>query len=298
MNRLLPIASLFLATMIAGADTPRATHQQSRKIGDSKATKCQSLCHFCLNAAGDILACDEGASVVRVITPQDQLKAAWQMPFAPQAIALRADGSCVVTGSAKVALVSPAGKVLKTAALPVSNKYSRAPGVAIIKDDIFVCSRAGMSFSVFRFTKELADCKEIITGLRGCCGCQDIGANSNELYVVENAKHHVMRFDRDGRKLGEFGKHDPETLEGYGGCCEPKNICFSPGGVIYTAESNNFRVKRWSADGKCTLVAMVKSPNVGCVQVAIASNRDGSEIYFLDSVASVIHVLTGPALGK
>ena len=298
MNRLLLIAAFFTAATIASADTPSATHQQTRKIGGSKATQCQSLSHFCLNAAGDIVACDDGDDMVRVITVRDQLKAAWKMPFAPHAIAARADGSYVVTGSASVAILSPAGKSLKTAALPAAGKYSRSPGAAVIKDDIFVCSRTGTSFSVFRFNKELGDCKEIVRGLRGCCGCQDIGTDGKELYVVENARHHVLRFDRDGNKLGEFGKHDPDSLEGYGGCCEPKNICFGTGGVIYTAESNNFRVKRWSTDGKCTLVAMVKSQYVGCVQVAIATNKDGSELYFLDKVGGVIHVLTGPALGK
>jgi len=32
--------------------------------------------------------------------------------------------------------------------------------------------------------------------------------------------------------------------------------------------------------------------------VAIATNKDGSELYFLDKVGGVIHVLNGPALGK
>ncbi|MCX6899901.1 MAG: hypothetical protein NT105_14520 [Verrucomicrobia bacterium] len=298
MNRPLLIAAFSIAVAIASADTPVPTHQQTRKIGTTKATESQSLSHFCLNAAGDIVACDDGDDVVRVITMSDQLKATWKMPFAPHAIAARADGTYVVTGPATVALLSPGGKILKTAELPVGPKFSRSPGAAVIKDDIFVCSRAGTSFSVFRFNKELGDCKEIIRGLRGCCGCQDIGTDGKDLYVVENARHHVLRLDRDGNKLGEFGKRDPDSLEGYGGCCEPKNICFGSGGTIYTAESNNFRVKRWSANGKCTLVALVKSQYVGCTQVAIATNKDGSELYFLDKVGGVIHVLTGPALGK
>ncbi|MFA6561025.1 MAG: hypothetical protein WCV00_03855 [Verrucomicrobiia bacterium] len=298
MNRLLLIAAFSIAATIVSAATPIVTHQQTRKIGATKATQCQSLSHFCLNTAGDIVACDEGDDVVRVITTRDQLKATWKMPFSPHAIAARADGSYVVTSSATVALLGPDGKILKTAELPGAGKYSRSPGAAVIKDDIFVCSRAGTSFAVFRFNKQLGDCKEIVRGLRGCCGCQDIGTDGKDLYVVENARHHVMRFDRDGNKLGEFGKRDPDSLEGYGGCCEPKNICFGPAGAIYTSESNNFRVKRWSADGKCTLVAMVKSQYVGCTQVAIATNKDGSELYFLDKVGCVIHVLTGPALGK
>ncbi len=298
MNRLLLTGLFSIIASIALADTPSGTHTQTGQIGVSRDTKATKLCHFCVNAEGDILACDRGGNVIRVVTPQDKLKASWPMPFPPNAVAACPDGRCVVTGATKVALVSRDGKVLKTADLPVSTKFAGSPGVAVIKDDVFVCSRSGTSFSVFRLSKELTDCKEIVSGLRGCCGCQDIGTDGKDLFIVENARHHVMRCDRDGKKLSEFGKNDPGSLEGYGGCCEPKNICFGPGGAIFTSESYNYRVKRWSPDGKCTLVAMVQSKNVGCVQVAIAANKDGSQVYFLDSPSNTIVVLTGPALAK
>lgn len=298
MSRFWLITVLVISVVVTHAATPLATHQATRKLGATKATQNQSVSHFCLNAAGDLVVCDDSDDIVRVITPRDELKAAWKMPFEPHAIVAGSDGSYVVAGPAVAALLGPDGKILKQVELPVSAKYARSPGVAIIKDDIFICARAGTSFSVFRFNKQLGDCKEIVRGLRGCCGCQDIGTDGKELFVVENARHHVIRFDRDGNKLGEFGKRDPESLEGYGGCCEPKNICFGPGGVIYTSESNNFRVKRWSADGKCTLVALIRPLSAGCVQVAIAVNKDGSELYFMDRVGGTIHVLNGPALGK
>jgi hypothetical protein len=298
MNRLLLLAAFLIGTTIAIADTPAATHRQTRKLGATKATANQSVSHFCLNTAGDLVVCDDSDDIIRIITPRDQLKTAWKMPFEPHAIVARADGGYVVTGPAVAALLGPDGRILKQVELPVNAKYARSPGVAVIKDDIFICARAGTSFSVFRFNKQLGDCKEIVRGLRGCCGCQDIGTDGKELFVVENARHHVIRFDRDGNKLGEFGRRDPESLEGYGGCCEPKNICFGPGGAIYTSESNNFRIKRWSADGKCTLVGLIRPLSAGCVQVAIAVNKDGSEIYFMDRVGGTIHVLNGPALGR
>ncbi len=300
MNRLLFVCvlSVVSASSFADTPTPTPTHRQTSKIGISPATRAAQLSHFCINADGNVLACDEAGSVIRVITPTDQLKATWQMPFKPQAVAVRADGCCIVTSATKVALVDRDGRVRKTADLPVTGGYSRSPSAAAIKDNIFVCSRTSTSFSIFRFNKDLADCKEIVTGMRGCCGCLDIGTDGKDLYVAENARHHVIRFDVEGKKLGELGRHAPGTLDGYGGCCEPKNICFGPASSIYTAESSLFRVKRWSPDGKCTLVALVDSPNLGCVQLAIATNKDGSQVYLLDSPANTIHVLTGPPLGK
>ena len=284
---LLAVALFIAAAFNAAADT----HKQTGIIGASPATKAGLLSNFCMNADGDLLACDEQARVVRVITPEDQLKATWKVPFTPQGIAVRADGSTVVAGPGKVALLDKTGAILKNADVPGAKNSARSPGAAALGDDIFVCARSNSGFTVFRFDKDLAGAKAIVTGLRGCCGCLDIQSDGKALHLCENAFHHVIRCDRDGKKLSEFGKNDPKTLEGFGGCCEPKNVTFGPNGDMYTAESDQCRIKRYSADGKCTLVAMVKSKQ-GCLQVSIAVSKDGSKVYFLDSGANVIRVLT------
>jgi len=284
---LVTCAILALAAICAHAQT----HKQTATVGASKETKAAELTNFCLTPDGDILACDAKSKVVRVIAPDDKLKATWSIPFAPESIALLANGGCVVAGPNKVAILDKAGAVLKSADVPAAKNSARSPGAAVLGEDIFVCARANTGFSIFRFDKDLGGAKEIVGSLRGCCGCLDIRSDGKSLYACENAKHHVIRYDRDGKQLSEFGKNDPGTLEGFGGCCEPKNVTFGANGDIYTSESANCRIKKYSADGKCTLVGMVDSKK-GCLQVTIGVSKDGDKIYFLDSGESLIRVLT------
>ena len=267
------------------------THRESGIVAGSSATKATELTNFCMSTEGDFLACDGALNCVRVVTADDRLKATWKLPFASQGIAVRRDGCCVVAGPGKAVLLDKTGAILKSVDVPSPKNSARSPGVAVLGDDIFVCARSNAGFSIFRYGKDLSGKpKEIVSNMRGCCGCLDIQSDGKDLYVCENAFHHVLRFDRDGKKLSEFGKNDPKTLEGFGGCCEPKNVTFGANGDIYTAESANCRIKKYSADGKCTLVAMVKSKQ-GCLQVTIAIGKDG-KVYFLDSGENVIRVLT------
>ena len=276
---------------------PAGTHQEVDTIADSKDTKCKRLSNFCMNADGNLLVCDESSSVIRVITPKDELKATWKMQFKPQAICARSDGTAIVAGAGKVAIVGKDGKVTKTADIPTaSERPSSASGVAATKDDVFVCAYGGRTgFTVYRFNSKLDGCKEIVKGLRGCCGQQDITSDGKSLYVAECARHRVVKYDRNGKLISSFGKRDRTGVEGFGGCCEPKNLCFGPDGDLYTASSANARVKRYTPDGK--FVGVVGSPKstLGCLRVTFAINKDGSRIYFLDSGKNVIRVMARTA---
>ena len=293
------IAMLPVGTVQTVQSAQAATHEEVDTIADSKDTKCKRLSSFCMNADGNLLVCDAGSNVVRVITPKDELKATWKMPFKPMAICTRSDGTAVVAGTGKVAIVAKDGKVTKTADIPAASKYATASGVAAMGDDVFVCAYGGRTgFAVYRFNSKLGDRKEIVKGLRGCCGQQDITSDSKSLYVAECARHRVVKYDRNGKMIGSFGKRDRTGVEGFGGCCEPKNLCFGPDGDLYTGSSANARVKRYTPDGK--FVGVVGSPKStrGCLRVTLAISKDGSRIYFLDSGKNVIRVMGGKATAK
>ena len=291
---LLPVGTIQAVQTVQAAQA--ATHEEVDTIADSKDTKCKRLSNFCMNADGNLLVCDEGGSVVRVITPKDELKATWKMPFKPMAICTRKDGTTIVAGAGKVAVVAKDGKITKTADIPAASKSSSASGVAAMGNDVFVCAYGGRTgFTVYRFNSKLGDCKEIVKGLRGCCGQQDITSDGKSLYVAECARHRVVKYDRDGKMIGSFGNRDRTGMEGFGGCCEPKNLCFGPDGDLYTGSSANARIKRYTPDGK--FVGVVGSPKStrGCLRVTLAINKDGSRIYFLDSGKNVIRVMSGTA---
>jgi sugar lactone lactonase YvrE len=165
-------------------------------------------------------------------------------------------------------------------------------GLAVTDTEVFVVSLGsqGWGYSVWRMDHDLKHPKEIITGLTGCCGQMDIQAAGGDLWIPENGRHRVTRYDRDGKKLASFGKRDRKAADGFGGCCEPKNLAIGPGGDIFTAESGEpVVVKRFSSEGKFQNVVAIPKYKTGCVHVCVAASQDG-RIFILNPGESTIHV--------
>ncbi len=259
-------------------------------IGVGAETRCKDLNDYCLDLEDNILACEGSKQAVLQITPGDKLKATWPLGFVPEAIECRADGVVIVAGGGKIALLDGAGKKLKEAALP--GKATTATGVSGSGEDVFVCVQGGTGYAIYRLNAELGDPKAIVKDLRGCCGQMDFTARDGALYVAANCAFKVQKYDREGKKLAEFGKNasggDPEGFEG---CCEPKNVCFDSRGDLYTAESGSCAVKKFSADGKF-LAHVGKVPTIrGCVRVSVWVSKDLSRVYMLDTSRNIVRLV-------
>ena len=177
-------------------------------------------------------------------------------------------------------------------------RKSAVNGIAVSKDDVFVaCSMAkGYGFGVWRVDRDFANPKQIIQGLRGCCGQMDVQAKDGEVWIAHNCEHKVERYDRDGKKLFSFGKSDRKAADGFGGCCEPKNLRFGPKGELYASESGEpVAIKRFTTEGKFLGVVGVPKYDSGCVRVTIDISRDGKQVFILDPGGNAIHVLTQKA---
>jgi hypothetical protein len=125
-------------------------------------------------------------------------------------------------------------------------------------------------------------------------------AKDGVLYVAENARHRVVRFDRDGEVLSTWGRRARTNVAEFGSCCNPMNLCFGPGGVLYTAESGLGRVKRYTPEGKFLglvgYVGVTRFTRAGrlaasCSNIAIAVNKDGSRVFVQDLKKNIIRVL-------
>ena len=148
-----------------------------------------------------------------------------------------------------------------------------------------------MAFACGAVDHELQNPKMVLEGLAGCCGQMDVQAKDGEFWVAHNGKHLVEHFDRDGQKLSSFGKTDRMAADGFGGCCEPKNLRFGPENVLYACESGPPTcVKRFSTDGKFLGVAAIAPWDSGCVRVTTEVSGDGSRLFVLNSDANAIHV--------
>jgi hypothetical protein len=162
--------------------------------------------------------------------------------------------------------------------------------VAVSDRDVFiVCGETtGYGYSLWRLDHDFQNAKQIMNGMRGCCGQMDVQVDGNDLVVAENCAHAFARYNRDGKKLGQWGKMSQAgDAKCFGGCCNPMNVRCTANGDVLTAESEGF-VKRFNSKGE--FVALIgKLPLTGgCKNVAVASSPDGKLIYMCDMPGSQI----------
>jgi hypothetical protein len=138
--------------------------------------------------------------------------------------------------------------------------------------------------------RDLKNPKKVLGDVGGCCGQMDVQAMGKDLLVAENTKHQFARYDRDGKKLGGYGKRGEDTNPAcFGGCCNPMNLRAS-GGDILTAESEGV-VKRFSGAGEFREVVGAVKIAGGCKNVAVAASADGSKVYFCDQPGGRFFIL-------
>ena len=310
MNTLPFLCSLTLCVLSATA-AETMTHTDSGSLGNTADTRSKVLSSFCLDRNENLIACDESASCLRVISPDDKLVAKWPMEFAPQVVACRTDGSLVVAGSGKVAILDAAGKVVQSGSLPVPpmpavkgakqskadierriKRMSMATAVGAMGDDVFVCARANSGYTIYRLNTALDSATPIIKGLNGCCGQMDFTARDGTLYLAANCESKIVMYDRTGKQTGAFGKDKGNKDSYFNGCCEPKNVCVGPDGSLYVSESAQCCINRFSTDGKLLDRVGIVKGITGCVRVTVAVTRDASRVYMLDTDKNVIRVLT------
>ncbi len=171
---------------------------------------------------------------------------------------------------------------------------TRISSVSATDTDVFLACPAleGYGFDVWRMDQNFENAEKIVTGLRGCCGQMDVQANKDGVFVAENARHRVCRYDREGNMQCEWGSSQREGIDGFGSCCNPMNLAFGPGAEVFTAESTSGRIKRYSPEGK--LQGLIGSVEIvpGCKKVSIAVSKDGSRVYMLDITRTHIVVMS------
>jgi hypothetical protein len=166
-----------------------------------------------------------------------------------------------------------------------SIKYkTQVSSISATDDNVYLAthSAVGYGFEIWKMDADFAGGKQIVSQLSGCCGQMDVKANANGLFVAENSKHRVCRYDHDGKMICNWGHGARSGIEGFGSCCNPMNVAFGPGDAVYTAEDDTGRIKRYSPDG--TLLGLVGSVELvpGCKNCSIAVSNDGTHVYMLD----------------
>lgn len=176
----------------------------------------------------------------------------------------------------------------------ITGRLQRIHAITVGEKDVYVATAMskGYGYGVWRMGLDFSGSEQITEGLSGCCGQMDIQARGNELFVAENSRHRVLKFSRDGKKLAQFGNRERAGNDGgFGGCCNPMNLCFTSGGEVLTAESEG-KVRCFSSDGKYVGLCGAAKVSGGCKNVAVGTSKDGKHIFFYDLQGSKIIVMT------
>lgn len=168
----------------------------------------------------------------------------------------------------------------------------RIASISTDEEHLYIATRdlAGYGYAVWKLNPDFSGGEEIVNGLRGCCGQMDVQVCENGLFVAENSRHRVVRFDTKGEELTQWGKQDRKGIEGFTSCCNPMNVCFNGKGEVFTAESSTGRIKRYNAEGK--LLSYIGDVKLvpGCKNVSIAV-ADDNTVYMLDITRNHIVVM-------
>ncbi len=142
----------------------------------------------------------------------------------------------------------------------VKSSLQRKLAIASISatdDTVFFATGApvGYGFVVWKAKADFSEGTTIVKDLSGCCGQMDVQASADGVFVAENSRHRVCRYDENGKLVCTWGKGAREGVEGFGSCCNPMNLAFGKFGEVYTAEDTTGRIKRYSAPPKWCQVA-------------------------------------------
>ncbi len=177
--------------------------------------------------------------------------------------------------------------------LSTINMKKTVASLAVTNEDVFVATYdvTGYGFCIWRLSQNLDQPKKIVTNLRGCCGNMHIGAGKGEIFVAENARHRVCRYDREGELIKTFGKKDRDGIDGFSSCCNPMNVCITGNGEVYTSESNVGRIKRYTSDGEYLELIGTVDLVPGCKNVSIVVTPDHKRVYMMDKTRSHVVVM-------
>jgi sugar lactone lactonase YvrE len=258
------------------------------------------------------------AAALAVFSAEGKFQEKWPLPSTPEAVCVDDKGVVYVGGAGRLHKLDRSGKVLASADSPIAklnvpvdrealekmtgnklddqefaryrdmlqSRKGSITGIASTGTDLFVAcpSLNDFTFTVYRMDLDFGNPKLVIKGLRGCCGQMDIQARDGKVWVAHNARHLVESYDREGKKLGGFGRNDRKAADGFGGCCEPKNLRLGSDGNVYAAESGPpVAIKRFNPAGTFGGVVAAPTYETGCVRTTLEVSKDCKRFYLLNS---------------
>lgn len=106
--------------------------------------------------------------------------------------------------------------------------------------------------------------------------------SSGALFVSDSGEDRVVKLDKDGKKLLEFGKSNAFFKSGQGDLSNPEGLACSPQGVLFVANTGNSRFDAFNHQGLFQFTGGEKGSAQGQLKSAVAIAWDKEKIYVAD----------------
>jgi len=240
LNRI-PLAML-VGVLLAACGTPPAPKIESAGTFYPPLPNPVRIQHLATIAGEGDLSADEGSGFARFVVGEDSRTQRLRQPYG---VALYRGKIYVVdTGAPGLAVFDLLAKRFELITGGSNGRMRRPINVSIDEEGFkFVTDTGRNQVLVF----DASDRFVAAFGTEGQFKPVDTAIIGDRLYVVDIQHHSVQVLNkRTGAKLSEFGKPGAEAGEMF----HPTNIAVGPDGDLYIVETSNFRVQRFTPEGR------------------------------------------------
>jgi len=107
--------------------------------------------------------------------------------------------------------------------------------------------------------------------------------SSGSLFVSDTGADRVVKLDKSGKLLLEFGKSSAMFKSGQGELSKPKGLVCSPQGVLFVADSGNDRFQAFNHQGLFQFAGGEKGSGLGQLKNPVGIAWDKERVYVADS---------------
>lgn len=236
-----------------------------------------------------------GDSEIKVFARDGSLERRWHTAQPPWSVAVAVDGRVFVGEAGQVEIFDPSGRLTDT--WRHSKRFGLVTAIGFVGTDLLIGDAAGRAIRRHdthgTFLNDIG-ANNRMQGFLVPNGVVDFSVDADGVIHATNpGKHRVERYTPDDRLLGHIGRFDGIDPEGFGGCCNPTNVCVIDH-RIYVTEKADPRAKVYDASGRLLEVIADRAFDLNCKNMDLVVDARG-RVYVADTARLTILVFEGSA---
>lgn len=235
-----------------------------------------------------------GDAEIKVFATNGSLVTRWPTAQPGFSVAVADDGRVFVGEAGQIEIFSPAGRLVDT--WRHAKRFGLVTAIGFVKGDVLCGDAAGRAIRRFdahgTFLNDIG-ANNRMQGFLVPNGVVDFSVDGEGVVHATNpGKHRVERYTPDDRLLGHIGRFDGIDPAGFGGCCNPTNVCVSGTDRIYVTEKADPRAKVYDLSGRLVEVIADRVFDPNCKNMDLAVDSRG-RVYVADTAKLTVLVFQG-----